>query len=309
MSWKSYNAVTAQGKIYGVKEDSFNVILELPTLTKAKFELALDAPPEVHRHLSVYGWETLPAADVSKTVDKYKKFIESSYAEFTTAKSAYVNTVSGWFSERSACYLASGTPVITQDTGFSDWLICQGGVHRFSNIDQALESIESVCNDYANQSKLARDVALEYFSHDKVLTDLLQSTDTKVPKALVRGSPAKRCLRYFEETADAIFHNIPGNEDFILMDDRLFGLFGEISRRKVFPFLERNGQYWGRPTDSAQAISEFIRLSKTESVKYAVLTKESEWWLSFYNEFFEFLDNFCEVNILSSSLRIYRVKE
>src|SRR5439155_24584089 len=88
---------------------------------------------------------------------------------------AYVDTRSGWFSERSAAYLASGRPVVVQETGFSDWLRAAGGVLPFSSLDHAVACIEEVRNRYDFHCREARAVAEAYFDSRKVLSQLLDS--------------------------------------------------------------------------------------------------------------------------------------
>jgi hypothetical protein len=111
------------------------------------------------------------------TVDPwtYQRYIQDSKAEFGVAKHGYVVTRSGWFSERSAAYLASGRPVLVQETGFSDWLPTGAGLLSFSNREEALAGIEEINSRYQFHCRAARSVAEEYFNGERLLAGLLDS--------------------------------------------------------------------------------------------------------------------------------------
>ena len=103
----------------------------------------------------------------------YQRFVRGSKAEFGIAKSGYAAARCGWFSDRSVCYLASGRPVIAQETGFSDYLPIGKGLFAFETIDEVLASIEALNGDYDRHARAARAVAEEYFDSDRVLDRLL----------------------------------------------------------------------------------------------------------------------------------------
>ena len=115
----------------------------------------------------------------TRTLDAYREYLQSSAAEFTVAKHGYVVSRSGWFSERSAAYLASGRPVIVQDTGFSSWLQVRHGVLPFDDPDGAVAAIASLTADYDAHCSAARGVAEEYFDSDRVLTRLLSEIEQR----------------------------------------------------------------------------------------------------------------------------------
>jgi hypothetical protein len=123
--------------------------------------------------LAAKGWKIIDPRKIAGTPEDYQQFIQQSWAEFGIAKSGYVVSRSGWFSDRSACYLASGKPVIAQDTGFSDFLPTGEGLFAFHNEDDVLRSIDSIESDYARHSRCARDIAESYFDSAKVLSRLL----------------------------------------------------------------------------------------------------------------------------------------
>ena len=114
----------------------------------------------------------------------YQEYIQRSRAEFSVAKEGYVVSRSGWFSERSAAYLASGRPVVVQDTGFSNWLPAGRGVLAFQNPEEALAGIDSVNSDYQAHCRAARALAEEHFDAGKVLPRLLEQTLERPPADL-----------------------------------------------------------------------------------------------------------------------------
>jgi len=111
---------------------------------------------------------------VTGTPGAYKRFIQGSRAEFGIAKSSYVDSRCGWFSDRSACYLASGRPVIAQETGFSRFLPTGDGLFAFDVKEQVLAAIEELGRNYNRHSDAAREIAEEHFDSDKVLPHLLE---------------------------------------------------------------------------------------------------------------------------------------
>jgi len=111
---------------------------------------------------------------VVHTPASYRQFIQGSKAEFGVAKSGYVAARCGWFSDRSICYLASGRPVIAQETGFTSFLPTGKGLFAFETVEDVLANIEELNHDYAHHARAARVIAEDYFDSDKVLTRLLQ---------------------------------------------------------------------------------------------------------------------------------------
>ena len=119
MQWDSYRPVEFGSKRYGMKSESFRQYLDLPTRVKATLELAIGSEHAPRDELESHGWHLRDPLEVTKTPWSYQDYIRQSRGEFSVAKHGYVLSGSGWFSERSVGYLASGRPVITQDTGFS----------------------------------------------------------------------------------------------------------------------------------------------------------------------------------------------
>jgi hypothetical protein len=178
MNWTSYKSETYGGRTYGHKDVEFLRFLELPLLVAAAALEVATAPGRTrhapHRLLAEKGWRVVDAAQACPDLDSYRAYIESSRAEWSVAKNAYVQGRSGWFSERSACYLAAGRPVVVQDTGFSTVLPVGEGIVPFTTLEGAVAAIREVEADYPRHAKAARAIAEEYFDSAKVLTRLLE---------------------------------------------------------------------------------------------------------------------------------------
>jgi hypothetical protein len=172
MQWQSYKDVAYNGHRYGNKASEFPKFIDLPTATKQPFLLALTGGQP--QELASYGWYVTEGWVASRTPHVYQHFIQSSRAEFGVAKHGYVQTRGGWFSDRSICYLASGKPILIQDTGQSDWLPTGEGVLTFGDRVDALSGIEKINADYEHHCSMARALAEEYFASGAVLTSLLE---------------------------------------------------------------------------------------------------------------------------------------
>lgn len=176
MTWNSLSGTFEwKGLRLGMKSQSFPPLMRLPSATGPIFELAVrsrEAAPVAA--LREAGWRIADIDAVSRDPWTYQAFIEESRGEFGIAKAGYVVTRSGWFSERSAVYLASGRPVLHQDTGFAAWLPCGAGVLSFASAEEAAAAIAGVEADYEAQCRAARDLAAEYFAAPRVLVPLIE---------------------------------------------------------------------------------------------------------------------------------------
>jgi len=156
------------------KHVNFVKFLDLPKRSGQGFTVALNsASPEAEREIKANGWEVIDARAVSLTLGEYGDFIRASRGEFTVAKDIYVRPRSGWFSDRSVCYLASGRPVVTMDTGFSRFYPVGEGLFQYSDTAGALDAIQAINADYPRHCRAARDLAAEYFAAEKVLPPML----------------------------------------------------------------------------------------------------------------------------------------
>lgn len=179
MNWSAAREMEFKGESWGQKNREFEAMIELPSrIQPIRLAIAmarrLDTPfPEEAAERS--GWEVLdPEACVSDW-QTYRGFIKGSLGEFSVAKNAYVKGRTGWFSCRSACYLASGRPVITQDTGWSSHLPTGAGLLGFSNLEQAVEALREVSENLLEHGKAARQLAEEFFDSRKVLGKVVEA--------------------------------------------------------------------------------------------------------------------------------------
>jgi hypothetical protein len=175
--WRSYGTIRHGGVQYGQKAHSLRPLIDLPRRTPMPFVLALAIHSEETRDLDLLranGWTLVDPATMASTPHDYHRFVQGSWAEFGLAKSGYVVSGSGWFSDRSACYLASGRPVIAQDTGFGRRLPSGAGLLAFSTADDVIAALEELERDYERHRVAARALAVEYLDSDRVLGTLLE---------------------------------------------------------------------------------------------------------------------------------------
>jgi len=156
----------------GNKDQEFVKFIDLPSRTPQRFELAINGPQQLLRQ---YGWSTVDAMQVSRTPAAYRAFVQASRAEFGVAKHTYVSTRSGWFSDRTECYLASGRPALVQDTGWTMHLPSGDGLLSFSNADEAIDGIARINGDYDQHARHAQEIARAHFDARVVLPALLET--------------------------------------------------------------------------------------------------------------------------------------
>ena len=179
-SWRGpFAPVEFGGRSYGLRVHEFRKFIPLPVKVGAEFSIALDiheaeAPDLAALH--AFGWRVLNPVHAAGDTARYRAFVQASGTEFMVAKNLYVDTNGGWFSDRSACYLASGRPVLAQRTG---WRLPEGrGLLGFSTLPEAAEGVRAIRADYAAHSRAAREIAEEHFDSDKVLPRLLAKLET-----------------------------------------------------------------------------------------------------------------------------------
>lgn len=189
------------------KRASFLALLELPRRTRETLELALSIgdgdPPERERHaaaewrperaapvdatdyvsdavdvarLRAHGWLVRNAREVAGSPEDFRAYVRRSRGEFSCAKPSCVAFQNAWISDRTLCYLASGRPVVVQDTGPSDYLPSGLGMFRFRDLDEAAAALETIASDYRKHCRTAREIAVAYFDARIVLSDLLDAT-------------------------------------------------------------------------------------------------------------------------------------
>jgi hypothetical protein len=130
----------------------------------------------VIEEITANGWRVIDPRAISSSMTAYAEFIAGSRGEFTVAKDIYVRPNSGWFSDRSTCYLAAGRPVVTMRTGFSKFYPVGEGLFEFSTMDEVLGALEAINADYPRHSRAARAVAAEYFAADRVVSRLMNES-------------------------------------------------------------------------------------------------------------------------------------
>lgn len=177
-SWRgAYGPLEYRGKRYGLRVHEFRKFLELPRRAAPEtFEIALEIhPAEVAdlNRLAENGWRLADPRAVAGDPWAYQAYVQGSRAEFTVAKNLYVEARTGWFSDRSICYLASGRPVVAQDTGFGRYLPTGEGLLAFATLDEAAAAIDEVSANYPAHARAARALAEEFFSSTRVLGRLL----------------------------------------------------------------------------------------------------------------------------------------
>jgi GT2 family glycosyltransferase len=183
-NWKQpWREITYNGEVYRwSKHFEFQKFLTLPQRVAQSFELALSSYDDSDRQLlESHGWRVRHALDFSLDLEPYREYIAASRGEFTVAKDQNIRLRSGWFSDRAATYLAAGRPVVTQETGFSNILPTGEGLLAFSDLQDCILAIERVNSNYQHHSRVAQDLAKEYFSHDVVLRGLLSNLGISCP--------------------------------------------------------------------------------------------------------------------------------
>ncbi len=174
--WRGYGPVEWRGVWYGQKADEFMRIIELPRRVSAPLELCLAIHPNEPdcTKLEENGWHLVSPRRHCATPDAYRDYLRGSRGEFTVVKNGYAAGRTGWFSDRSACYLAAGRPVIIQDTGIGRHVPVGEGLLTFTGIDGAAAALDAVERDYARHAAAAREFARQHLDSDRVLTRLLE---------------------------------------------------------------------------------------------------------------------------------------
>src|SRR5688500_16522187 len=159
MTWQAHAVLEHRGVLWGQKDVEFGKFINLPHLTDARFDLAIAGGGVPREVLHAAGWSTRSARETTLTYEAYVDYIARSAGEFSVCKQAYVALRTGWFSDRSAAYLAAGRPVVMQDTGFSAHLPCGEGLFAVNTIDEAAAAIAEVRANYARHSAAATALA------------------------------------------------------------------------------------------------------------------------------------------------------
>lgn len=177
-SWRGpYDPVEYEGRRFGLRAHELRKLVQLPSLVDPELELALEIDPADSGDIEALrenGWNLVDPAEVVADPGDYRRYIQGSGAELMVAKGIYVEARSGWFSERSIAYLASGKPVVALDTGFSERYPTGEGLLAFADLDGARAAVEEVSGNWERHSRAAREIAAEHFEAKKVLGRLLE---------------------------------------------------------------------------------------------------------------------------------------
>lgn len=175
-TWKNAGKdIPFRGETYlWSKHLNFLKVIDLPSRTRQPLEMAFEMEDDATRDLlGRNGWLLADAFQVSRDLVTYRRHIQRSRGEFTVAKDLVARTRSGWFSDRSVCYLASGRPVVTMKTGFSKFYPAGAGLFEFLNLDEALEAFRTIEGDYRRHARAARGIAEEFFASERVLLPMM----------------------------------------------------------------------------------------------------------------------------------------
>jgi hypothetical protein len=166
-----------EGVIWGPKAEQLRRFLRLPALAGEAIEIALESESgdELVRDLASSGWLVESAENISSSPEAYREYVIASAGEFSCAKGLYVGSRSGWFSDRTACFLAAGRPVVIQGTGIRDILPTGAGLFAVTTVEEAADAIRQIRRDYQRHSMIARQIALDHFDARRVLPVLLEA--------------------------------------------------------------------------------------------------------------------------------------
>jgi hypothetical protein len=178
-SWRGpYGTIEYRGETYGLRVHEFRGLIGMASKVEDDLAIALDIDADDSADaeaLREAGWRLLDPVEVAGDPEAYRSFIQASGAELSIAKNVYVRSRCGWFSDRSACYLASGRPVLAQDTGYAENLPTGEGLLAFTELDEAVDGVESIRRDWPGHSTAAREIAAEYFDSNLILGRMLDA--------------------------------------------------------------------------------------------------------------------------------------
>lgn len=180
MQWDSYKRKEYNNQLFGMKSEAFEPYFDLPKKLADEFELAIGSATAPKDKLRTHGWQVVNSVAVTSTSETYQHFIQQSKGEWSVAKHGYVISNSGWFSERTAAYLASGRPAVVQETGFSAFVGTGKGLFSFSSPEDVQIAFEKINENYAAHCRWARELARDFFDSRKVLSLLLERSSQSV---------------------------------------------------------------------------------------------------------------------------------
>lgn len=178
-AWRgAFGPVEHEGRRFGVKAHEFRKVVDVPQRTGLPFEVALSIHPADAKDLQSlreHGWVVVDPLSVAATPDEFRQYVHGSGAEFSVAQGIYVETNSGWFSDRTVRYLASGRPALVQETGFSRNIPTGDGLLSFRTAEEAADGARAIADNYEHHARAARDVAEKHFDAGVVLPQMLEA--------------------------------------------------------------------------------------------------------------------------------------
>jgi hypothetical protein len=171
--WRGFRDAVYNGVKYGQRDREFPAFIDLPRLTRQPFRVAVLGADL--QELAEHGWEAVSGEVESLTPEQYRAFIAHSRAEFGVAKHLYVEMRTGWFSDRSVCYLASGRPVLVQSTGIESLLPVGEGIVTYRTLEEAVQGVDAINANYEAHRRAARRLAETYFDAERVLPPLVEA--------------------------------------------------------------------------------------------------------------------------------------
>ncbi len=180
-SWRGpFGPIQYGDTTLGAKVREFRKYISVPSMLNERFELALDIHPADHGDADLLrsnSWNIVDPRVVVPDPHAFRRYVQTSGAEFSVAQQIYVETRSGWFSDRSLRYLASGKPVLIEDTGFNRNYPTGNGLLSFSSVDDAVAGVRRITQNYADHARAARQIAETYFDSNRVLAHMLDQME------------------------------------------------------------------------------------------------------------------------------------
>ena len=174
MNWRAHRHVVFNGVEYGQKEMEFGRFIDLPRKTPERLQIAVSGPHVPREELMSHGWSVLNADDISASMTSYKEYLLSSKGEFAVAKHVFVATNSGWLGHQEGYYMATGRPVVLDDTGFGVHLPVGCGLFAVRDVDEAAHAFAEINGDFNLHSRTARNIATEFLDASRVLASFLK---------------------------------------------------------------------------------------------------------------------------------------
>jgi hypothetical protein len=173
MNWKAHAPIEYKGNVYGQKDQEFQKFISLPALVNVPISVAVSGKHVPEEMLKTNGWKIQKGERITLSFESFCDYLSASRGEFSICKNVFVANNTGWFSDKSAAYLASGRPVVLQDTGFSKHLPVGEGLFAVNNVEEAREAIKMIESDYKLHSRRSREIACEYLEAEKLMGNFL----------------------------------------------------------------------------------------------------------------------------------------